>query len=218
MKSKRGRKWLWLFIVLLPSSLWLILETSTVNSKRLPYYGPKRLVQNRDTVFYRVNDVFYNHGASVRITPNKIPAYALMFLDRKYRTDSYRIGGLWEYLNYRVEKIRQIPFIFVTGEETGRSDAEEELQKLRSHENLHFVSWPLRGYDSLEKSYFRQKPYYVDYSFFVLIDEQRHIRGYYDGRYASELKRLIDEYRHLRLKEEKRRLADSLEIRQTEHE
>jgi hypothetical protein len=47
----------------------------------------------------------------------------------------------------------------------------------------------------------------------VLIDENRHIRGYYDGRYVAELKRLIDEYRHLRLKEAKQKLIDENTIK-----
>jgi len=44
---------------------------------------------------------------------------------------------------------------------------------------------------------FKEKPFYVDYSFFVLVDKKRHIRGYYDARYAAEVKRLIGEYQPL---------------------
>jgi hypothetical protein len=48
----------------------------------------------------------------------------------------------------------------------------------------------------------------VDYSFFVLVDKKRNIRGYYDGRYVSELKRLTEEYQHLRMKEEKQNVIN----------
>ena len=47
----------------------------------------------------------------------------------------------------------------------------------------------------------------------MLIDHNRHVRGYYDGRYVSEIKRLIDEYQHLRLKEEKQKLIETNEIK-----
>jgi hypothetical protein len=47
----------------------------------------------------------------------------------------------------------------------------------------------------------------------MLIDHNRHVRGYYDGRYVSEIKRLIDEYQHLRLKEEKQKLIQNNEIK-----
>lgn len=45
------------------------------------------------------------------------------------------------------------------------------------------------------------------------MDVNRNIRGYYDGRYVAEIKRLIDEYQHLRLKEEKNKLIKSNEIK-----
>jgi hypothetical protein len=79
---------------------------------------------------------------------------------------------------------------------------------------VHFYTWPEKSYDSLTYGYFKEKPYYIDFSFFMLIDRQRHIRGYYDGRYVSEIKRLIDEYQHLRLKEEKQKLLKVNEIKQ----
>ena len=47
----------------------------------------------------------------------------------------------------------------------------------------------------------------------MLIDQDRHIRGYYDGRYVSEIKRLIEEYQHLRLKEEKQKLIQTIVIK-----
>ena len=53
---------------------------------------------------------------------------------------------------------------------------------------------------------------YIDYSFFVLVDENRNVRGYYDGRYVAELKRLIEEYQHLRLKEEKNNMLEKNKI------
>ena len=79
----------------------------------------------------------------------------------------------------------------------------------KSFNNITNLYWNHKSYDSLNISYFKQKPYYVDYSFFVLIDKNRHIRGYYDARYVSEIKRLTEEYQHLRLKEEKEQMIKS---------
>jgi len=88
-----------------------------------------------------------------------------------------------------------------------------ELKKLSTNENVHFAVWKKASFDSLAKTYFKEKPYYIDYSFFMLIDRNRHVRGYYDARYVSEIKRLIDEYQHLRLKEEKQKLIETNEIK-----
>jgi hypothetical protein len=47
----------------------------------------------------------------------------------------------------------------------------------------------------------------------LLIDAKIIVRGYYDARYVSEMKRLIEEYQHLRLKEEKQLLINENEIK-----
>lgn len=198
----KNKKWMVALIILFPSLFWLILETSTINSKKLPHYGTKKIIAPNDTLFYKVNDVFDSTFA-------KFPLYAIMFVSEKYRTDQYRMAGLWEYLNYKKEKIVHIPFVLAAE----NSKVYEELKKLDEHENVHFFTWNKNGFDSLAKTFFVEKPVYIDYSFFVLVDSKRNIRGYYDGRYVAELKRLIEEYQHLRLKEEQQKMIYDNEIK-----
>lgn len=216
-----------LAIIAFPSLFWLILETSTINSRRLPFYGPKKVNATGDTLFHKVSDIFYTETDERSSGPQQVikdtldfPIYAIMFISDAYRKDSYRLAGLWEYLNYKKQKVEHIPFILVTENETPvpeyqseQARALMELKKLKKHNNVHFYSWSKLSFDSLAKSYFAEKPYYIDYSFFMLIDGNRHVRGYYDGRYVSELKRLIEEYQHLRLKEEKQKLIETNEIK-----
>lgn len=218
----KNKKWLLLLIIAFPSLFWLILETSTINSRRLPFYGPKQIPTSSkgDTVFYSVPNHFYkkdsltdNKEIALQAQQIQDPLYAIVFISAKYKADSYRLAGLWEYLNYKKSKVEHIPFILVTESENGISVAEQELKKLDAHSNVHFYTWPLSSFDSINKIYFKEKPYYIDYSFFMLIDQKRHIRGYYDGRYVSEIKRLIEEYQHLRLKEEKQKLIERNEIK-----
>lgn len=216
----KNKKWLVLLIVAFPSLFWLILETSTINSRRLPFYGPKKVIAKNDTVYHRVNDMLFlqktdslNILEPERVDSDRFPLYAIIFIADKYRADSYRLTGLWEYLNYKKQKIVHIPFVLVTEHDGVKSQAYEELKKLSNSSNVHFYTWKKTGFDSLVKSYFSEKPYYIDYSFFMLIDKNRHVRGYYDGRYVSEVKRLIEEYQHLRLKEEKQKLIETNEIK-----
>lgn len=215
----KKKQWLLLAIILLPSALWLILETSTIQSKRLPIYGPKKVMGLKDTMFYTINDRFFaiKSNDSISKTPEKIdvdtrPLYAIAFIKTGYDKDSYRLTGLWEYLNYKRNKIEHIPFYLITEHTNGTSKVFSDLKKLSTFDNVFFKTTGKFNFDSLNKLFFMQKPYYIDYSFFVLIDAKRQIRGYYDGRYVAEIKRLIDEYQHLRLKEEKQRLIDKNEI------
>jgi hypothetical protein len=216
----KNKKWLLLLIIAFPSFFWLVLETSTINSKRLPFYGPKKAIARGDTTYYEVPDRFYSKDNSdssgfklAELNKADFPLYAIIFINDSYRGDSYRLTGLWEYLNYKKQKVEHIPFILVTEFENRRSTAYEELKKLSDSKNVHFYHWHKTSFDSITKSYFKEKPYYIDYSFFLLIDQNRHVRGYYDGRYVSEIKRLIEEYKHLRLKDEKQKLIDHNEIK-----
>ncbi len=212
----KNKKWLLLLIIAFPSLFWLILETSTIQSSKLPYYGPKLSPKAGDTSYYRVNTSFYsledkqNSGPTVKAADG---AFVLSVLHPKYRKESYRLDGFWEYLNYKKEKIAQIPFVFLVPSETDTIHITTDLEKFKTHSNIRFLQWSALSYDSLWKTYFAEKPYYIDNSFFILIDAQSHVRGYYDIRYASEMKRLIEEYKHLRLKEEKQKLIKSNEIK-----
>lgn len=196
---------------------WLILETSTIHSKKLPYFGKKTVIQKGDTTFQKVNNQFYlpseTDSLGLKKVPLDFPLHAVAFIKQEYRADSYRLTGLWEYLNYKKQKIEHIPFVLITEYDSGKSQAYNELKKLSDSPNVHFYGWHKSSFDSLSKTYFLNKPYYIDYSFFVLIDANQNIRGYYDGRYVSEIKRLIEEYQHLRLKEEKQKLIETNEIK-----
>jgi hypothetical protein len=188
----KNKKWLLVLIIAFPSLFWLILETSTINSRRLPFYGPKKVIAKGDTSYHIVNDRLYvlSNIDSAGLIPQTVdttnfPLYAIIFIRDTYRPDSYRLTGLWEYLNYKKQKIQHIPFILVTEYDKGRSIAYEELKKLSTSKNVHFYTWKKNSFDSLAKTYFVEKPYYIDYSFFLLVDQNRHIRGYYDGSYVS---------------------------------
>ncbi len=206
----KNKKWLLLLIIAFPSLFWLILESSTIQSKKLPYYGPKENSTEGDTLYYSGNTEFHTHSSEA--TQKQNGAFILSFLHPKYQSEAYRLQGFWEFLNYKQTKIAQIPFVFVFPQTTDSNSIENELSAFSKHKNIYFYSWNKNSFDSIWMSYFTKKPYYIDYSFFILVDAQSHIRGYYDIRYAAEMKRLIEEYRHLRLKEEKQKLIKNNEI------
>lgn len=208
----KNKKWLLLLIIAFPSAFWLILESSTIQSKKLPYYGPKHILSNGDTAFYTASNPVPSRSLKTLTDSSLQSAYILSILHPKYQKDGYRLSGFWEYLSYKPSKIAQIPFVFLYPGVSDSSNIPSELFPFSKHKNIEFIPSKKDSYESLWKSYFQEKPYYVDYSFFILIDAHKHIRGYYDVRYASEMKRLIEEYQHLRLKEEKQKLIKTNEI------
>lgn len=214
----KNKKLIFFVILLFPALFKIILEFTTINSKKLPYYGPKTLVEN-DTLFYKVGSAFKKLPSNsndkiglqnFNLDTLEYPLYVVCFIKQSYKKDDYRLAGLSEYAQYKKDKIKLVPFIIVTPCD-GLSDTTclRELEKLSvGNKNILNLYWNPSSFDSLNVSYFKKKPSHIDYSFFVLIDKKRHIRGYYDARYVSEIKRLTEEYQHLRLKEEKQNMIN----------
>lgn len=214
----KNKKYLFLIILLFPAALKLILEFTTINSHKLPYYGQKIAI-GKDTIYQTVNDEFYTLLQTKDSITNKVvakfdtinyPLFLVCFIKKEYEKDNYRMAGLSEYIQFNKSKLKEIPFVIVTPyNENTKTPVLSEFNKLTINNELIFHRYTSQSsFDSLNLSYFKSKPYYIDYSYFVLIDKQRHIRGYYDGRYVAEIKRLIEEYQHLRLKEEKNKMLE----------
>jgi len=208
----KNKKLILFLIILFPSVFWVILEMSTINSKKLPHFGPAKLV-GKDSVYYQINPSFYDNEIKKLVNLDTInyPIFAVSFIKQSYKDDNFRMAGLTEYAQYKRGKIKEIPFIIVTPCDS--TDCFDEFKKFeKDNANIRNLFWKTTSFDSLNALYFNQKPIYIDYSFFALVDKQRNIRGYYDGRYVSEIKRLIEEYQHLRLKEEKKNIINSNKI------
>ncbi len=214
----KNKKLLFFVILLFPALFKIILEFTTINSKKLPFYGPKTAPAG-DTVFYTVPSVFKTLAngqplQNVVIDTVNFPLYAVCFIKPSYKKDNYRLAGLSEYAQYKKEKIKLVPFIIVTPRsENSDTNCLNDFEKLKQgNPQIYTYYWQSQSFDSLNLIYFKAKPIYIDYSFFVLVDKNRHIRGYYDARYVSEIKRLIEEYQHLRLKEEKKLIIKNNKI------
>ncbi len=218
----KNKKLIFFVILLFPALLKIILEFTTINSRKLPHYGPKVVVA-KDTVFYKVDSKFKklpleNSGENnlqlFELDTVKYPLFAVCFIKHSYAKDNYRMAGLTEYVQYKKDKIKFIPFVIVTPcDGLNDSTCLREMEKLSiGNDNVMNAYWNQASFDSINKTYFKDKPYYVDYSFFILVDKNRNIRGYYDTRYIAEIKRLTEEYQHLRLKEEKEQLLKTNKI------
>ena len=215
----KNKKLIFFVILLFPALFKIILEFTTINSRKLPHYGPKELV-GKDTAFYKVSSDFKSLSANTAGLQNlnldtiNFPLFAVCFIKHSYKKDDYRMAGLTEYAQYKKDKIKLVPFVIITPCD-GLSDSTclHEMEKLSvGNKNIYNFYWNPSSFDSLNVRYFKEKPIYVDYSFFVLVDKNRNIRGYYDGRYVSEIKRLTEEYQHLRMKEEKQNMINTNKI------
>ncbi len=198
----KNKKILFLFVLLLPASIKLLLDCSTTHCKKMPIYGQKLLTHN-DTVYQKFNTKFlFKKSDSLvlhEIDSVQFPMYVIMFVKQQYITENFRLDAFIEYLKYKSHKIKKIPFFIATISNSNYINCFDKLFSI--HPNVHKVYLDSIEFAKQNLNYFIQKPYYIDFSFMILIDNSKHIRGYYDSRYASEIKRLTEEFEHLKIKE-----------------
>ncbi len=137
----------------------------------------------------------------------------------KYIKDNYRLEGLLDYTIHKKSEIDQLPLLLIFPKKDSVNTIEYNLRDSLKIDlkNIEQGYWNETSFDSINIMFFKSKPSHVDYSFIALLDKKRNIRGYYDGRYAMEIKRLLSEYQHLRLKEEKNKMIQQNEIKDESH-
>jgi hypothetical protein len=191
------KKFLVLVIIFLPGIFWVFFEKVKINSVRLNYYGPKEIRGKGDTLFYQIPSFDGLSDSSATI---------LLPLHLKYQKDQYHCQSLIETILYRAEKLKGIPVCFISNDSitislyTKVSEHKKDTKYLLLSDSL---------FSKYVSAFYLNKPFYVFDYFALLTDKERHIRGYYNVQFADEVKRMIQEYQHLRLKEEAKSLKDA---------
>ncbi|HKC67660.1 MAG TPA: hypothetical protein VKG26_05480 [Bacteroidia bacterium] len=216
-------------IILFPSLLYFLFELTQANFKKMAYYGPKTVSAKGDTIYYSVPDISFitnckasllkkidNEGNEVVVTIIKgdstlidttnYPVYIILFLDSGLKNDGYKLKAFIDYVQYKAKELKDVPVFFVSDCYTAfkyditNKELKGDFDSLKI--NLPSFHPLLTEGKKANEAYFKGKPYYVFNYFAVLIDKHRHIRGYYDPNQNSEVKRLIQEYKHLKTKDE----------------
>jgi hypothetical protein len=218
-------------IILLPGLIYFLFELTQANFKKMAYYGPKTLNAKGDTVYYSVPNIYFDknlkalkdtssHADGVVATELELykadttvidttnyPVYIILFLDRGLKKDGYKLEALYDYVQYKPEEFKNVPIFFVSNLTHALGNYKITNKELKGDFDSLKINLPdfhpllIEGKEAKE-AYFYKKPYYVFDYFAVLVDKHRHIRGYYDPHQNSEIKRLIQEYKHLKTKDE----------------
>ena len=237
MKRKRI---ILLSIILFPSLLYFFFELTQANFKKMAFYGPRTLNTKGDTVCYSVPDrsfaknlkthtehtidkegnevkVKIANEDSLLIDTTNYPVYIILFLDSNLRKDGYKLEAFFDYAQYKPKEFKDVPIFFISDYNAALGNYSIENKELRGDFDSLKINLPgfhplLAESKTTKEAYFKGKPYYVFDYFAVLVDKRRHIRGYYDPNQNSEVKRMVQEYKHLKTKDE---YANTLEIRFT---
>src|SRR6185437_3180393 len=196
----------------------------------MAYYGRKTVSSKGDTIYYTVPSIYFathletstqkanaQDGTEVKvkilksdsclIDTTNYPVYIILFLDSSLRKDGYKIKALIDYVQYKVKELKDVPVFFISDCNTAFNYDVAENKELKGDFDSLKINLPsfhplLTEGKKANQAYFKGKPYYVFNYFAVLVDKHRHIRGYYDPNQNSEVKRLVQEYKHLKTKDE----------------
>ncbi len=202
----------------------------------MAYYGPKTLDVKGDTVYYTVPESALEFGKIWQesnldslgnpylsaylekdSSKKQSGAQLVLFVDKNQQE---KLAGLLEFEKYKKEKLDMLDVYIIQFQsleaipnEKNANYYENFLKDSLSITMSNFFYRTLcvyerEEYDSIRKIFFKQKPIHVFNYFAVLVDKDRHIRGYYDPTYISEVKRMIEEYKHLVLKDEHANMQD----------
>jgi len=226
------KKILLLCIIVFPSLIYFVFELTQANFKKMAYFGPKTVNEKGDTVYWSVPDIYFIHNLTASLDTFKsdkglivtkkwrvdstlidtvaYPVHLILFVDEKLRSEGYKLEGIYDYIKYKKADLKDVPVFIVSS--LASADSKVKLNENHRGEfdslkinlpNFHplVISYKDRK-DFLAKTYFKQKPHYVFDYFMVLVDKKRHIRGYYDPSFNAEVKRMIQEYKHLKIRDE----------------
>ncbi len=199
------KKIILLSVLLIPSLIYFFFELTQANFKKMPYYGPKRTSsQNpKDTLYYSLPPMYFSSDGvvSALIDTLNYPLYVIVFIDEASRNDNYKLRGLVEYALLKPKDLKKVPVLMVAAEKNGRHADYTDSLHLKKH-NVKQLYCADSLYKQYREQYLKGKPYYIMNHFLILVDNKRHIRGYYDGSFVPEVKRMIEEFEHLKLRDE----------------
>jgi hypothetical protein len=159
---------------------------------------------------------------SVSIDTTNYPVYLIMFIDSKLKKEGYKLGGMYDYMKYKAKDLKGMP-IFIVSDFSEALDGGKKEVELRGEfdslkitlSNFHPLLCDLKSRQQfLANTYFKQKPYYAFDYFIVLVDKKRHIRGYYDPSFNAEIKRMVLDYQHLKIRDESAQTQKQNDIKQ----
>lgn len=199
----------------------------------MAYYGPKTLDTKGDTVYYTIPESAMEFGKKweksngdtittenltlvfeKEIAKKQSGAKLVLFIDKNQQE---KLSGLLEFEKYKKEKLDMLDVYIIQQTSVSKKENKNYYENYLKDSlgitmsNFYYRTLWVQNkeeYDSIRKIYFKQKPIHVFNYFAVLVDKERHIRGYYDPTYISEVKRMIEEYKHLVLKDEHANIQD----------
>lgn len=202
-----------LFLLTFPSVFYVVLTTGKANFIHLPFFGEKILAPNKkDTIYHSIPSFKFINQAGDSITDKTLEGkiYIASFFNancntitcQKVATELIRVQGKFMYNNDNVKIIS-----FTSNPETDTLPALLAYSKMVHAENKmwSFVTGDKNQITNLAKNgylFYSETPNdaptdSLHNERLILIDREKHIRGYYDATNIKQVNNLLDDVKVL---------------------
>ena len=216
MSTKGNYYWLLLTIPLFFTVWFFVNKTEQKPIRTLPYFGKKRTNDKKDTIFHTVKPFFfinqYNEKVTEEIVKNKI-----------YVTDFFftTCQSICPIMSTQLERVYQKFYnhndvMILSHTVAPDEDSVEVLMDYAKSHNVKNKQWLFLTGDKKHLYELAREGYllnaeegdggdgdFIHTQNFVLVDKERHLRGFYDGTDSVDVSRLIvdiqmllDEYKY----------------------
>jgi len=220
--SSERRKYLVLFILLLgPGIILIFLSKADHGFKTLPYYGPKEPVftageEAVDTIYHRVPDFTFTNQFGEEVTWDDFEDKILVvdFFFTTCPTICPIMTKQMTRLQWMLEDPAYDDVHFLSHTVNPKTDTPEVLREYGEEQGADFSNWTFvtgkqaeifeqgfTGYLLSTQEDEAAPGGFLHSSMFVLVDRDRHIRGFYDGTSSKEVDDLVTDIKMLKKEE-----------------
>jgi protein SCO1/2 len=193
-----------LFILLLPLFFYVFLKQGTHHYRLLQFYGPKQLIPNsKDTLYHTIADFEFTNPNGQKIGfHHTTPSYWVFhFFNSSCLTPCSEVFKNVYDVVRDFGTAPKVKFLSITT--MPQTDSIDKLLTVQKLNSVNPPQWQLCTGDSLQIdslmrfSFLMQQPNNAALNLLFLVDQNKHLRGIYDGENLMEIRRLKDEIKIL---------------------
>ncbi|HET6992568.1 MAG TPA: hypothetical protein VFJ43_14640 [Bacteroidia bacterium] len=221
-----------ILVLFLPILIYIYFALGVPKAFRAPFFGPRHTIQvtdkngnpKTDTAYWSIPEFTFLTSNGQRFNSKTLDGnlYIALFVNPDSMKSTLPIFAEDIQLNRMSYNYGRFVF-FYPGDSAGNpmKDAPDFAKEMKlGVDTAYTVILPPVTFDSLhDKQYFvpdpsRKKDPWATWSDAVLIDHKGRIRGYYNIRYAAELKKMKEDIRFIKFRDEAAETLDQSKVEQ----
>jgi hypothetical protein len=207
-----------LTVLLLPITIYLIFAISVIHYVPVPHYGPRtpRVTivdghKQTDTIYHTVGSFEYRSKQGlIKSDTLRGRMYVAIFINADSAKNGFNCGALKAYVNFNKVDLDTMHYVFFCRLPADPSFTLPQMADSLKLNPRHCYTFYV---DSNDLEFLRHDNYFPITPLFkkqgwksdadvVLIDTKGCVRGYYDGRFAPEVTRMIEDIKHIKFHDE----------------